>query len=335
MTDLKNITIFGAGSWGTTLAVLLESKGFNITLWEKFPEYCKVLQEKRENIKFLPGIKIPESIKITSDIKDCVCNTEMFVLAMPSHVVREFLVELKCYCEPEAKQALFVSVIKGIENKTLFRVSQIVKDVLGDVPFISLSGPTHAEEVAKKLPAAMTACSLDINSAKIVQNVFAAENLRIYTNTDVIGVELGGSLKNIIAISAGISDGLGFGDNTKAALLTRGLAEIIRLGSVLGAEESTFYGLTGIGDLITTCTSEYGRNRKLGLRLANGESLKEILDSMEMVAEGVRATESAYELASEYSVDMPIVNEMYEVLFKNKNPKDAVKDLMSREYKQE
>ena len=330
--NINKITILGAGSWGTTLAILLSDKGFDVVLWEKFQDNCQSLIKNRENTKFLPGVKIPANIKIENNLKNACKQSEIIILAVPSHVLRELLKELKSYY---FNDKILVSVIKGIENETLFRVSEVVKDILGTAPFVALSGPTHAEEVAKKIPSTIVASSCNPELSKVIQNIFVTDYFRVYTNDDLIGVELSGSLKNIIAIAAGISDGLGFGDNSKAALLTRGLAEITRLGAAMGAKPATFAGLTGMGDLITTCISKYSRNRQVGLHLATGEKLEQILKNMVMVAEGVKTTKSAYKLAEKFNIDMPITCEMYNVLFNDKAPRLAVRDLMMREYKSE
>lgn len=328
----QRIAVLGAGGWGTALAVLLSEKNYPVTLWENFPDYAGILIKNRENKKFLPGVHIPETIKITSDITMAVENSPVIILAVPSHVARDILNRIK---NNNISSGIFVSVIKGIENKTLKRISEIVKEILGNVKFAVLSGPSHAEEVSRKMPTAVVAASKDISTAKYVQNLFCTPYFRVYTSKDIIGVEYGGALKNIIAIAAGIVDGLSFGDNTKAALMTRGLVEISRLGVKMGADSFTFAGLSGIGDLIVTCGSKHSRNRAVGAQIGSGKTLKTVLSHMEMVAEGVKTAKSAYELSRKYKVDMPITEAVYKVLFKNKDPKKAVYSLMTRSYKSE
>ena len=332
---MAKIGVLGAGSWGTALAVLLASKHEKIVMWEFFPELAEKLQADRENKSMLPGVKIPNNIKITSRLAEAVEGMELLVSAVPSHVVRQLATSLK---ELSVKDKIIVSVTKGIENETLFRVSQIYQDVLPDFSpdhFVVLSGPSHAEEVSRGVPTTVVAAGTDLSSAKQVQNIFMTATFRVYSHTDVIGVELGGSLKNVIAIAAGIGDGVGFGDNTKAALMTRGMVEITRLGTALGADPLTFAGLSGIGDLIVTCMSRHSRNRYVGEEIGKGKTLDEVLSQMVMVAEGVRTASSVFELAKLKNVEMPISKEVYRVLFENKDPKTAVYDLMTRDAKQE
>ncbi len=330
--DIKTVSIIGAGSWGTTLALLLAEKGLPVCLWEKFPDYCRVLQDKRENITFLPGKHLPERIRITDDLNEALHYAYLVVMAVPSHVLRPLLADMKPFVHHTHS---FVSVIKGIEQETLAYPSGIVHDMLGAVSFAALSGPTHAEEVAEHMPSAIVAASHDPELSGLVQSVFATPYFRVYTNTDIVGVQLAGALKNVIAIAAGISDGLGFGDNTKAALLTRGLTEMARLGEKMGAKKDTFYGLSGMGDLITTCASVHSRNRHVGVSLGKGETLDAIRQRMTMVAEGVRTAKSTYHLAQMHGVEMPIVQAMYAVLFQHKKPQDAVTELMARDWTSE
>ena len=331
----EQIAVIGDGGWGTTLGILLSGKGYSVKLWGPFREYVEQLKKKRENIKFLPGVKIPREIFISSDIEE-VAGQEagLIVLAVPSQYLRQVLVRLKGV---DLKGAFLLSVIKGLENHTLMRPSEVIKDVLGDVETAVLSGPSIAWEVARGMPAAVVVSSSSGGEeiSRRVQQLFMTERFRVYTGDDVAGIELGGALKNIIAIACGISDGLGFGANTKAALLTRGLVEIKRLGKELGANPDTFDGLSGIGDLVTTCVSEHGRNRWVGEQLAGGKGLDEILGEMEMVAEGIRTTESARDAARKYGIEMPITEQVYAVLFQNKDPLLAVSGLMSRTAKPE
>ena len=327
-----NITVLGDGGWGTTLAILLFNKGYHLTLWSAFKDYAQYLDKKRENIKFLPGIKIPKRIEITSDLEKSLSNKEIIILAIPSIYLRNILKEVKKY---KINSLIFVSAVKGIEQKTLLRMSEVIKEELGEIKLGVLSGPTIACEVARGIPTTCVVASNDEKIAKLLQDVFITERFRVYTNSDVVGVELGGSLKNVIAIACGISDGLGFGTNTKAALLTRGLAEISRLGQAMGADARTFAGISGLGDLVTTCMSPFSRNRWVGEEIGRGKKLKEVLKKMAMVAEGIFTTDSAYRLSLKYKVEMPITKEVYLVLYKNKPAFRAVDDLMKRKRKGE
>ncbi|MBI1978113.1 MAG: NAD(P)-dependent glycerol-3-phosphate dehydrogenase, partial [Candidatus Omnitrophica bacterium] len=284
MAHRFKVTILGDGGWGTALALVNSRKGNEVVLWSAFSDYAQVLNQKRENVKFLPGFKIPSSVTITSDLAKAVAFCEILVLAVPSQYLRNILHKLKDF---DLSNKILVSVAKGIENKTLALPSEIIRSVLGNVHLVVLSGPSHAEEVARNIPTLVVVASKDKKFAETVQETFRDLNFRIYVQTDIIGVELGGALKNVIAIGAGICDGLGLGSNTKAALLTRGLLEMVHLGVRMGANPNTFFGLSGIGDLITTCISEYGRNLRVGRELGQGKKLKEIVGGMEMVAEGV------------------------------------------------
>ena len=333
MLKMKNISIIGDGGWGTTLAILLSGKGHNVALWGAFPEYVELVKAKRVNAKFLPGVKIPHKVKITSSLNEAIENKEIIILAVPSQYMRSVLTRLTPY---KLSGKAFISVTKGIENKTLLRMSEIVHELLGNnMEVCVLSGPSIAHEVAQGNPATLVASSRNLALAKDIQNVFMTDRFRVYSNSDVIGVELGGSLKNVIAIAAGISDSLGFGTNAKSALLTRGLVEMARLGISMGAKKDTFYGLSGLGDLTTTCISRYSRNHHLGEEIGKGKSLKEVLKETEMVVEGVATTESAHELAKKYKVEMPIIGEIYKVLYEGKDPKKGVHDLMTRSPKEE
>lgn len=327
------ISILGDGGWGTALAILLYRKGFKVTIWGAFADYSTYLNRKRINTKFLPGVKIPQEIAITHDLMSAVSDKHLIILAVPSLYLRKVLKRIKkndCISD-----ALYLSVTKGIEIGSLKRMSQVIHDELGNVKLAVLSGPTIAHEVAYGIPTTAVIASHDEEIRKHLQGIFMTDRFRVYTNSDVIGVELGGSLKNIIAIACGISDGLKFGTNTKAALLSRGLAEISRLGYALGANMNTFSGISGLGDLVTTCISPYSRNRFVGEEIGKGKSLKEIKKHMQMIAEGVPTTKSAYALSLRHKVDMPITKEIYYVLYKNKSPLKAVKDLMQREKKEE
>ncbi|MFA5145708.1 MAG: NAD(P)H-dependent glycerol-3-phosphate dehydrogenase [Candidatus Omnitrophota bacterium] len=328
-----NIAVLGDGGWGTTLAILLSRKGFNVSLWSAFVDYAKYLDKKRVNTKFLPKVRIPKEIKITHDLRDVIKEKDLIILAIPSQYLRQTLNKIKEF-GPDNK-AIYVSVVKGIEISTLKRMSEVILSVLGRVKLAVLSGPTIAHEVAYGIPTTAVVAAKDKKIRTYLQNVFMTERFRIYTNSDVIGVELGGSLKNIIAIACGASDGLGFGTNTKAALLSRGVAEISRLGQAMGAEKNTFFGISGLGDLVTTCISPYSRNRFVGEQIGKGKSWAQIKKSMQMVAEGVPTTKSAYVLSLKYKVEIPIIKEVYFILYKNKSPLKAVRDLMTREKKEE
>ncbi len=329
---MTNIAILGDGGWGTTLTVYLSKKGYKVSLWGAFRDYIEYLRKKRVNTKFLPGIKIPRDINLSYDLKDVVSHADLIILAIPSQFMRQVVRRLKVF---DFSGKIILSVTKGIENKTLMRMSEVIIDELSKVNLAVLSGPTIAHEVAVDIPTTAVIASEDLKIAKLLQEIFISDTFRIYTNTDLIGVELGGSLKNVIAIACGISDGLGFGTNTKAALLSRGLAEITRLGLAMGANKMTFSGISGLGDLVTTCISPYSRNRFVGEEIGKGATLKEVLENMDMVAEGVPTAKSVYQLSHKYNVEMPIVKEVYLVLYRNKNPLQVVKDLMCRQKKQE
>lgn len=327
------IAVLGDGGWGTTLALLLDNKGFRVTLWGAFEDYVSYLKAKRINTRFLPGIKLPASLNITSDLREALEGRDLIVLAVPSQYMRRVLKKVK-KCS-RAGSAMYLSVTKGIEAGSLKRMSELIREELGRPRLGVLSGPTIAHEVARGIPTTAVIASPDRKLRRMLQDIFMTPRLRIYTNDDVTGVELGGSLKNVIAIACGISDGLGFGTNTKAAILSRGLAEISRLGKKMGAKAATFGGITGLGDLVTTCTSLYSRNRFVGERIGRGETLKKISSKMRMVAEGIITAKSAYALSLRYKVDTPITREVYRVLYRNKPPLRAVRDLMMRQKKEE
>lgn len=329
------ISVLGAGSWGTTLAVLLNYNGHEVSLWEYKKSYAKSLNKHRENKIFLPGIKIPSDIKITYTLQDCLDDQHMIIIAVPSQFIRSVL---RVFGKHDFRNTTFISVAKGIEKDTLLTVCQIVKDEMPDTDDSNigvLSGPSHAEEVSRKIPTAVVAASKNASTAKLIQAAFMTSYFRVYYSTDLIGVELGGALKNIIAIGAGIVDGAKFGDNTKAAIMTRGIAEISRLGISLGASPQTFSGLSGMGDLIVTCISKHSRNRFVGEKIGEGKKLADVLNSMEMVAEGVETCRSVYELAAKNHVDVPIVNAVYKILFENRDPSKITYDLMTRDMKSE
>ena len=332
MTKISGVAVIGDGGWGTTLAILLSKKGFDISLWSAFPEYASVVKTTRENVKFLPGVKIPAEIEVTGSLIEALKDRGLVVLATPSQFMRGVLNKLK---SQDISDKRFVSVTKGIENGTLKRMSEVITECLGKQKLAVLSGPTIAHEVANLSPTSAVIASDDKELAKDAQEAFMTDRFRVYTSDDMLGVEIGGSIKNIIAIAAGALDGLGFGTNAKAALLTRGLVEIVRLGVAMGAKRETFYGLSGLGDLTTTCVSQYSRNRWLGEEIGKGKKFSDVLKETDMVVEGVATAKAAYDLAKKYNVEMPITTEIFKVLYENKDPKIAVHDLMTRSAKSE
>ena len=331
------VSVLGAGSWGTTLAVHLCNNGHDVTLWEINNNQVIKLKNDRENKLFLPGIMLPEGLNVINDISLTVADSELMVFAVPSHFMRETAIKINQYWS-DSQNLTVVSVSKGLELKTHKRISQVLLEELTDLSednFCALSGPSHAEEVSKGVPTALVAASNSPATAKLVQDLFFSSTLRVYVGDDVIGNELGGSLKNTIAIAAGIVDGADFGDNTKAALMTRALVEMSRMGVALGAKIETFQGLAGMGDMIVTCLSRHSRNRHVGEEIGKGKSLEEVLDEMTMVAEGVNTTKAIRELSEELNIEMPISDQVYKVLFENKSPRTAVEDLMMRDPKSE
>lgn len=325
--------ILGAGAWGTAVAlVLTQDARHRVALWSARPENARLLHEKRENVRLLPGVKIPDSVLLTTDIGAAVANADLLVAAIPTVHLRGALATV-AGSVPAGTPIL--SLAKGLENETFLRPTEILAQLLGPRPLAVLSGPSHAEEVARGMPTSLVAASDDLPLARWIQERFSTDRFRVYTNLDTVGVELAGALKNIIGIAAGIGDGLGLGDNAKAALLTRGLAEMARFGVAHGGETQTFWGLAGMGDLITTCFSRHGRNRAVGQRLAQGEKRAAILASMEMVPEGVFTTRSVHERAARMGLSMPITAEVYRILYEDKDPKAAVQDLMVRQLKHE
>ncbi|MBN1542557.1 NAD(P)-dependent glycerol-3-phosphate dehydrogenase [candidate division KSB1 bacterium] len=332
----RRITILGAGSWGIALALYCDRIGHSVTLWEYDPVAAQKLHQTRKRELVIPGVILPDSIAITSDLDVALTECELVFLVVPSHVARTVMEQIAAL--QGKKEYIFISCIKGIENESLMRISEIVHSVLTDFDparFAVLSGPSHAEEVSRNIPTAVVIASTSAQTASVIQKSLTSKTFRFYTSQDIAGVELGGALKNVIAIAAGICDGAGFGDNTKAALQPRGLAEIARLGQTLGANPLTFSGLSGMGDLIVTCMSRHSRNRFVGEQIGQGKTLKKILESMAMVAEGVRTCRSAVELGKKNSVELPICQEVYRVLFEKKSPKAAVDSLMSRAVKPE
>lgn len=329
------ISVIGAGGWGTTLAILLHFNGHKVTLWEYVKSYSRVLEKTRENTNYLPGIPIPEEIKITNDLDTALHQQNMVVLAVPSQHLRKVIRNAN---PSDLKNSILVNVAKGIENDSLMTMSQMLKD---EIPSLDndqmgvLSGPSHAEEVARRIPTAVVAASTNAETSKSIQAAFITSYFRVYGSTDILGVEMGGAFKNVIAIGAGIIDGAKFGDNTKAAIMTRGIAEISRLGITMGAQPETFAGLSGMGDLIVTCMSRHSRNRYVGEQIGSGKTLKQVLKSMKMIAEGVETSRSASMLAKKNNVETPITSEVYKILFEDKDPVKATTDLMTRDMKME
>jgi glycerol-3-phosphate dehydrogenase (NAD(P)+) len=338
MNSRKRIAVIGAGSWGTAIAGGLSAKGYETFLWGHRKENIIELIENHENRRYLPGLLFNQHLHPTIDIGEALKNTDLVCMVVPSHGFRAVFQSICQYLEPQCN---LISAVKGIENVTLMTMTQVMADILArekknDVASLSvLSGPSFAQEVAKGLPTAVTIGCKDINKARQLQKIFSTEKLRVYTSTDIVGIEICAALKNVVAIAVGISDGIGYGFNARAAIITRGLAEITRLGMKIGALKHTFSGLSGIGDLVLTCTGELSRNRNVGLKIGKGIGLDEILSEMKMVAEGVKTTVSGYDLAKKYKVEMPILEQVYKILYEKKDYRSAVTDLFSRELKDE
>ena len=333
--DEQKIGIFGAGSWGTALAVLLARAGRDVVLWARRPEAAAQMQHERHNPSYLPDVAFPEKLVVTSALEQTAEEREVWVLAAPSQAVRRLAERLAPHL---TSQHTVVSVAKGIENGTLLTTTQVMREVFDGCSMSQLGvlyGPSHAEEVADGRPTTVVAAAQSEPTAKRIQSAFMTPTMRVYANLDLLGVEIAGSVKNVLAIAAGISDGLGYGDNTKAAIVTRGIAEIKRLGLAMGAQPATFAGLAGIGDVVVTCMSRHSRNRHLGEQIGQGKSLEEIEREMTMIAEGVRTTASVRDLARRHGVEMPITEAVYETLFEGRQPTEAVEDLMTRSAKRE
>ena len=330
MKNKENIAVVGAGSWGTALAIVLADNGHEVRLWTQNEKRIEEINVKHTNHQYLPDIELPKNIIASSSIEDILSELDVVVLAVPTKAIREVLQSIKSV---RTEPFMVVHVSKGIEPDTLMRISEMIREELPQElckDIVVLSGPSHAEEVSLRHPTTVTVSSENMKAAERIQDIFMNQHFRVYTNPDVVGVEIGGALKNIIALAAGISDGLGYGDNAKAALITRGLAEIARLGTRMGADPLTFSGLTGIGDLIVTCTSVHSRNWRAGNMLGKGQKLQDVLDNMGMVVEGVRTTRAARQLSVKYGVEMPITEALYRILFEEKEPKAAVDELMAR-----
>ncbi|WP_055667931.1 NAD(P)H-dependent glycerol-3-phosphate dehydrogenase [Desnuesiella massiliensis] len=328
---MSKITFLGGGSFGTALATLLAKKGNRISIWDRDASVVKDINENRKNSRYMKELVIPENITAHLSMEEALVEADYVIVSVPSHVVRSLCEKAKAFIP---KKAIIISIAKGIEEGSLKRISEIIEEELGN-PVVILSGPSHAEEVAIEIPTTVVVSSRDMKYAEIAQDLFMTPNFRVYTNEDLIGVEIGGAVKNIIALAAGVSDGLGYGDNTKAALMTRGMSEIIRIGIKMGGNHETFSGLTGMGDLIVTCTSMHSRNRRAGILIGKGKTMEEAVEEIGMVVEGIKACKAFYQLKEREEVSMPITDVLYNVLFNNMNPINGVADLMLRDKKSE
>ena len=328
----KRIVVLGTGSWGSALAVLAARNGHHVTLWGRRPEHVEAIRAARENARYLPGVKLPDGVELASGETPAIATAEGFVVVIPTQHLRSVITPMQ---EAIGRDRPVLSCAKGIENGSLERASEVLRETLGRAPVAALSGPSHAEEVVHGLPASVVVGANQEEAAVWWQQVLSGETFRIYTSADLPGVEFGGALKNVIAIAAGMCDGLKLGDNAKSALLTRGIVEMARLGATMGARKETFFGLSGIGDLITTCYSPHGRNLKVGREIGAGKTLKQVLDGMVMVAEGVATCRAARDLGRQHKVPMPITEEVFRVLYEDLAPKVGVRNLMTRPAKSE
>lgn len=326
------ITLCGGGSWGTAIARLLSNKGHELNFYIRNKEVIEDIRKNKENTKYLPGAKFEKEINLTNNLDSVLEDIDVFIIAVPTSSIREVLTSIK---DKISKDVIIVNLSKGIEVESLDRISEISTEILKDNPFVALSGPSHAEEVGKDIPTTLVASSENLKVAQTIQHEFSTPIFRIYTNPDLVGVEMGGALKNIIALAAGMNDGLAYGDNSKAALMTRGIYEMSKLGISLGANPHTFNGLSGIGDLIVTCTSMHSRNRRAGILIGEGKSMEEACNEVGQVVEGVKTVKSAYKLAKLKNIEMPITNALYKVLYEGYDPNKAVYELMTRENKDE
>lgn len=327
---MMKVGIMGAGSWGIALSVLLDKNGADVTVWSALEDEIAMLKENHEHITKFPGVKLADSIKFTSDLEETVKLNEILIMAVPSTFMRTTSKKMK----PFVKEGqIIVNVAKGIEENTLMTLSEIIEEEIPQAKVAVMCGPSHAEEVGRGIPTSIVVGAKEQKVAEILQDLFMNETFRVYTSPDVLGMEIGSSLKNVVALAAGIADGLGYGDNTKAALITRGIAEIARLGMKMGGKFETFAGLTGIGDLIVTCASMHSRNRRAGILIGQGKTMKEAMDEVQMVVEGVYSAKAAMQLSQKYNVELPIIEQVNLILFENKSAADAVKDLMIREKK--
>lgn len=328
----KQVTFLGGGSFGTALSILLANKGYDIKLWDRNPDIVNSININRDNLKYLPGVQLPDNITAYENIDEAILYSSYIVLSVPSHVIRQLCMQIKTKV---TKDQTLICIAKGIEEATLKLLSEVIEEELPHNPIVMLSGPSHAEEVSRNMPTVVVAASRNKKCAEEVQDLFMTNTFRVYTNSDLIGVEIGGAVKNIIALASGISDGIGCGDNTKAALMTRGIHEIVRIGTKLGGRIETFSGLTGIGDLIVTCTSMHSRNRRAGILIGEGMTAEKAAEKIGMVVEGITACKAFYKLKEKVNVSMPITDILYKVLFEGKDPKQGVTELMSRDKKDE
>ena len=324
---MAKVSVIGAGSWGTAIGVLLTNNGHEVTMWSAIGAEIDMLNEKREHIDKLPGVKLPDSMIFSKDLEASLKDKDIVVLAVPSVFTRMTAHQMKDFVKPGQ---IIVNVAKGIEEDTLMTLSQIIEEEIPVADVAVLSGPSHAEEVGRGIPTTIVVGAKNKNTAEYIQNIFNSNVFRVYISPDILGIELGAALKNVVALAAGMADGLGYGDNTKAALITRGIAEISRLGIKMGGKMETFAGLSGIGDLIVTCASMHSRNRRAGILMGQGKTMQEAMDEVKMVVEGVYSAKAGYALAKKYDVEMPIVEQVVKILFENKTAKDAMQDLMLR-----
>lgn len=327
---MAKIGIIGAGSWGIALSVLLHNNGHAVTVWSALENEIEMLNREHEQKEKLPGVKLPDDMCFTSDLQQAMDKKDILVLAVPSTFTRSTAHQMKAFA---VSGQMIVNVAKGIEEATLMTLSQVIEDEIPQADVAVLSGPSHAEEVGRGIPTTIVVGASTKKTAEYIQNVFMSDVFRVYISPDVLGIELGAALKNVVALAAGIADGLGYGDNTKAALITRGIAEIARLGIAMGGKFETFCGLSGIGDLIVTCASMHSRNRRAGILIGQGKTMKEAMDEVNMVVEGVFSAKAAMGLAKKYDIELPIIEQVNEVLFQNKSAAAAVKDLMIRDKK--
>lgn len=329
---MAKVSVLGAGSWGIALANVLASNGHDVTVWSALKDEIEMLNENREHLTKLPGVKLPETMIFSDSLEEAMKEKVLLVMAVPSSFVRKTASQMK---EFYSSGQVIVNVAKGIEEATLMTMSEVISDEIKDAKIAVLSGPSHAEEVGRAIPTTIVAGAAKKETAEFVQNIFMNDVFRVYTSPDVTGIEVGAALKNVVALAAGIADGLGYGDNTKAALITRGMAEITRLGVAMGGDAETFYGLSGIGDLIVTCASMHSRNRRAGILIGQGKTMDEAMAEVKMVVEGVFSAKAAMKLARKYNVSMPIVESVNAVLFENEPATTRVKDLMLRDKKSE
>lgn len=328
---MDKITFLGGGSFGSALSILLARKGYDISIWDRNHNIVEDINKNRKNSRYIKDIVFPENIKAYEDMEEAIKHSNFVVIAVPSHVVRSICKSIK---DILPKDAVIISIAKGIEEGTYKRISEIICEELEN-PVVILSGPSHAEEVAIEIPTTVVVTSKDMKYAEKIQDLFMTPNFRVYTNEDIVGVEMGGAVKNIIALAAGICDGIGYGDNAKAALMTRGMYEIMRIGEALGGNKETFFGLTGMGDLIVTCTSMHSRNRRAGILIGQGKTMEEAVEEVGMVVEGIKACKAFYELKERENISMPITDVLYKVLFEGEDPIEGVRKLMIRDKKSE